>query len=157
MRFAAHPIRQHKQVQRGHNAKAVLVVGAHATYIGHAAAHDLHEQSPALAEHTRPARNAGNPVPTLTDTPASRKAMNPTNYSLFRHIRPGYGRVWATVHRSVRRGMGSFRLQSHHALAVFRVFIHDVVCSVAYLSSPAFAATAPACLRGSHSAPAEAH
>jgi hypothetical protein len=32
-----------------------------------------------------PARVAGNPVPTLTDAQSSRKAMNPTDYSLFRH------------------------------------------------------------------------
>src|SRR5260370_8885555 len=83
MCLAAHPVRQHKQMQRCHNAKAVLVIGAHATHIGHAAAHNLHGDSPALAGHTRRARDAGNPVPTLTDTLPKRKAMNPTDYSLF--------------------------------------------------------------------------
>src|SRR6266404_3175502 len=74
-------------MQGGHNAEAVLIVGTHATDIGHAAAHDLHGDSPAVSGHTRPPRSASNPVPTLTDAPRTRMAMNPTDYSLFRYIR----------------------------------------------------------------------
>ncbi len=65
--FSTHAVREHEQVQRRHNAEVVLVVGAHAPHIGHAATDDLHGNSPFRAGHTQPARVAGNPALTLTD------------------------------------------------------------------------------------------
>src|SRR5882762_4714577 len=103
-------------MQRCHNAKAVLIVGAHATHIGHATAHDLHTNSPAAAGHTRPACSASNPVPTLTDALPTRTPMNPTNYSLFGHIRHRY------------REFG--RLTGHHVITVFRLQSHDAFAAV---------------------------
>src|SRR5882762_10484270 len=104
-------------MQRCHNAKAVLIVGAHATHIGHATAHDLHTNSPAAAGHTRPACSASNPVPTLTDALPTRTPMNPTNYSLFGHIRHRY------------REFG--RPTEHHVITVFRLQSHDAFAAVA--------------------------
>src|ERR1700676_4348234 len=147
MRFATHPVRQHKQVQRGYNAKAVLVVGAHATHVGHAAAHNLHKDSTASAGHTQPARTAGNPVPTLTDRPSLRKAMNPTNYSLFRHIS-----VLGARHEAA--GLPTpwqLPLQSSNAPAPFYLSLRFL----AHRTGANFAAAAAARLLCSYPAPAE--
>src|SRR2546426_8712456 len=66
----------------------VFVVCAHPTHIGQAAACDSHTNSHCRSEITpRPTPVPGNSVPTLTEPQDRRKALNPTDYSLFRHMR----------------------------------------------------------------------
>src|SRR5947209_15664253 len=88
VRFSSHSIGEHKKVQWRHNAEAILIVGPHATYIGHAAANDLHADSPARAGYTPPACLADDPFPTLTDSSPSRQPLNPNDYSHLRHLLP---------------------------------------------------------------------
>src|ERR1700730_12443734 len=97
------------------------------------------------------------PVSTLTDTPASRTAMNPTDYSLFRYISPRRILVRTTCAPAGRGVTGSFRLQSHYALATFGVCIRAGVRIVGDLSFRAFVPTSTASLFRSHSAAAETH
>jgi hypothetical protein len=52
VRFSAHSIRQHVEVQRRDNAKAIFVVRTHATNVSHAATRDLHACSDSLAKLT---------------------------------------------------------------------------------------------------------
>jgi hypothetical protein len=52
MRFSAHSIGQHVEVQRRDNPEAIFVVRTHATNVSHAATRNFHACSDSLAELT---------------------------------------------------------------------------------------------------------
>src|SRR5882762_4562140 len=88
--FAPHAVGKHEEIQRLNDLVAIFVVCAHATHIAHAATRDSHTNSHRRPEITRlPALVPGNSVLTLTEPQGRRKALNPTDYSLFRHMRGG--------------------------------------------------------------------
>src|SRR6266702_3735344 len=90
--FAPHTVGKHEEVQWFNDLVAIFVVGTHATQVGHAATCDSHTNSPCRGETTRrPTPVPGNSAPTLTEPRRQRKALNPTDYSLFRHIARGTG------------------------------------------------------------------
>src|SRR6266404_1362171 len=86
VRFTPHAVGKHVEVQRLNDLVTVFVVRTHATQIGHAATGDSHANSPCPRKATPlPTRVPGNSAPTLTEPRGPRKAVNPTDYSLFRH------------------------------------------------------------------------
>ena len=85
MRFAAHAVRQHKEIQRFDNAETVLVIRAHPPQIGDAAAYDPHKFSRCcLLSEPVPTPVPGNPVLTLADPFWRRKAVTLTDYLVLR-------------------------------------------------------------------------
>src|ERR1700731_1131312 len=90
MDFASHAVGKHEEVEALNDLVTIFVVGAPPTHIGHAATCDSHTNSHCRPEITpRPTPVPGNSVPTLTEPQDRRKALNPTDYSLFRYMRAG--------------------------------------------------------------------
>src|SRR5437870_10400622 len=84
--FASHAVGKHKEVQRLNDLEAIFVVGTDPTYIGHAAACNSHTNSRCPLEITPlPIPIPGDSVPKLPEPQGPRKALNPTDYSLFRY------------------------------------------------------------------------
>src|SRR5260370_23729424 len=90
VRLAPHAVGKHEEAQRLNDLVAIFVVCTHATHIGHAATCDSHTHSRCRRETTPlPPPVPGNSPPTLAEPQGSRKALNPTDYSLFRHMTAG--------------------------------------------------------------------
>src|SRR5207302_2482301 len=86
--FAPHAVGKHEEIQRLNDLVAIFVICTHATHIGHAATRDSHTNSHPRPEIiSLPTLVPRNSVLTLTEPHGLRKALNPTDYSLFRNMR----------------------------------------------------------------------
>src|SRR5580704_1417789 len=83
--LTAHPVRQHKEIQRFDNAETILVIRAHPPQIGDAAAYDPHRFSRCCSLSDPVSTPVpGNPVLTLADPFRRRKAVTLTDYLVLR-------------------------------------------------------------------------
>jgi len=88
--FAPHAVGKHEEVERLDDLVAIFVVRTHATNIGHAATYDSHTNSPRRSGNYTPAHARTRQLYSHANRgPRPAKALNPTDYSLFRYMGAG--------------------------------------------------------------------